>query len=192
MAFGVEGIRQGKNFEAIDEFAIIERLFDKQIDEAVFELVDLGDGGADLGRPQRNQPQVFAGQFVDFLGKPLNAKVFRTLDRGQGSQHPGHRIEALKEIAHRAVENPAQARQGLDRQCGLAVFDLGKLPLGKAGPACQHHGRNPGRLPQFADPAADTLLDELLEVVRLFSFHVHCFRGPRFPRAGARISSRGP
>ena len=78
-------------------------------------LIDLVDGRADLGGAQGDQLQIPAGQFADLLGKPLDALVFRTFDRGQRSQHPGHLIKALKEVAHRALKNPAQARQGLNR-----------------------------------------------------------------------------
>ena len=93
-----------------------------------------------------------------------------TLHRGQGAQHPGHFVEALKQIAHGPVENPAQARQDLHRQGGLAVFDLGQLPLGDAGPLGQDHGGDAGGLPQFAHPGAHPLLDPFFQVVVSVSF----------------------
>ena len=189
--FGIEGIRQRKNLETIDELAIIEKLFYEQIDEAVFELIDLVDGGADLGRAQRNQLQVPSGQFANLLGKPVNAFVFRASDCCQRSQHPGHFMQALKEVADRTVKNPTQARQGLYRQRGLAIFNLGKLPLGEAGLTGQDNGRNSGRLPQFPDPGADPTLDAFFQFVCMFGFPFHPLKGSRLFQSGARPASRG-
>ena len=190
--FGVKGIRQRKKLEAIDEFAEIKRLFHEQIDEAVPELINLIDGGADLGGPQRDQLQISAGQFADLFGKPLDAFVFRPLNRGQGSQHPGHLMKALKEVAHRPVKNPAQAGKCLYRQRGLAVFDLGQLPLGKAGLIGQNYGRDPGCQPQFADPGTDPSLNAFFQFLRLLRFAFHPLTGSRFLQPGARSASPGP
>ena len=116
VGFGAKGIRQGKGIEAGNEGVVVKRLFHEYVDEAVFELVDLGGGRTDLGRAQGNQGQAAVGEAAHFLGKPLDAGVFGALHRCQGAQHPGHFVEALKQIAHGPVENPAQARQDLHRQ----------------------------------------------------------------------------